>query len=176
LCVFYGQKDAMKSIFIKKCFLFTVGSVCRKVVHNWVANVSMMTKLKRRRRNGLDSSQKLVCGFRRTGKAMGQVYQCWWRICREINVFFQVQISHGLLFISICDLFTDSSSYFCNMMLRRSGLAWPEARGECLCQGLPEKGIACTLWKRNVRPCWITFGYIFWRNVWPCGSSKLPNK
>jgi hypothetical protein len=19
---------------------------------------------------------------------MGQVYQCWWRICREINVFF----------------------------------------------------------------------------------------
>jgi hypothetical protein len=30
----------------------------------------------------------LCCGFRRTGKAMGQVYQCWWRICRDINVFF----------------------------------------------------------------------------------------
>jgi hypothetical protein len=30
----------------------------------------------------------LCCGFRRTGKAMGQVYQCWLRICREINVFF----------------------------------------------------------------------------------------
>jgi hypothetical protein len=29
----------------------------------------------------------LCCEFRRTGKAMGQVYQCWWRICRE-NVFF----------------------------------------------------------------------------------------
>jgi hypothetical protein len=29
----------------------------------------------------------LPCGFRRTGKAMGQVYQCWWMICREINVF-----------------------------------------------------------------------------------------
>jgi hypothetical protein len=28
------------------------------------------------------------CGFRRTGKAMEQMYQCWWRICREINVFF----------------------------------------------------------------------------------------
>jgi hypothetical protein len=27
----------------------------------------------------------LCCGFRRTGKAMGQVYQCWWRIRREIN-------------------------------------------------------------------------------------------
>jgi hypothetical protein len=21
------------------------------------------------------------CGFRRTGEAMGQVYQWWWRIC-----------------------------------------------------------------------------------------------
>jgi hypothetical protein len=30
----------------------------------------------------------LCCGFRRTGKAMGQVYQCWWRICREIDDFF----------------------------------------------------------------------------------------
>jgi hypothetical protein len=29
----------------------------------------------------------LCCRFRRTGKAMGQVYQCWWMICREINVF-----------------------------------------------------------------------------------------
>jgi hypothetical protein len=29
----------------------------------------------------------LCCGFRRTGKAMGQVYQCWWRKCREIKFF-----------------------------------------------------------------------------------------
>jgi hypothetical protein len=28
----------------------------------------------------------IFCGFRCTGKAMGQVYQCW-RVCREINVF-----------------------------------------------------------------------------------------
>jgi hypothetical protein len=28
------------------------------------------------------------CWFRRTGKAMGQVYHWWWRIYREINVFF----------------------------------------------------------------------------------------
>jgi hypothetical protein len=28
----------------------------------------------------------LCCGFRRTVRAMGQVYQCWRRICREINV------------------------------------------------------------------------------------------
>jgi hypothetical protein len=41
------------------------------------------------------------------------VYQCWWRICREINVYFHVLISHVLRFISICDLFTDSTSYGC---------------------------------------------------------------
>jgi histone-lysine N-methyltransferase SETMAR len=29
----------------------------------------------------------LCCGFWHTGKVIGQVYQCWWRICREINVF-----------------------------------------------------------------------------------------
>jgi hypothetical protein len=33
----------------------------------------------------------LCCGFRRTSKAMGQVYQWWWRICREINVRFRVE-------------------------------------------------------------------------------------
>jgi hypothetical protein len=53
----------------------------------------------------------LFCGFKRTGKAMGQVYQCWWRIYREINVFFQVRISFVLRFIRICNLFTDSLSY-----------------------------------------------------------------
>jgi hypothetical protein len=32
--------------------------------------------------------QRLLCyGFRRTGKAIGQLYQCWWKICREINFF-----------------------------------------------------------------------------------------
>jgi hypothetical protein len=32
--------------------------------------------------------KRLLCsGVRTTGKAMRQVYQCWWRICREINVF-----------------------------------------------------------------------------------------
>jgi hypothetical protein len=29
----------------------------------------------------------LCCGFRRTGKVRGQVYQCWCRICRRTNVF-----------------------------------------------------------------------------------------
>jgi hypothetical protein len=50
----------------------------------------------------------LCCGFRRTGKAMGQVYQCWWRIYREIT-FSQVRISEVLRFISIRNVFTGSS-------------------------------------------------------------------
>jgi hypothetical protein len=29
LVLFCGQKDSVRRIFIKKCFLFTVGSVCR---------------------------------------------------------------------------------------------------------------------------------------------------
>jgi hypothetical protein len=29
LCVFFGQTDSMKRIFILECFLFTVGSVSR---------------------------------------------------------------------------------------------------------------------------------------------------
>jgi hypothetical protein len=36
---------------------------------------------------GTTDKRLLSCGFQRTDKAMGQVYQCWWRICRETNVF-----------------------------------------------------------------------------------------
>jgi hypothetical protein len=31
----------------------------------------------------------LCCGFQCSGKAMRQVYQCWWRICQEIIFFFK---------------------------------------------------------------------------------------
>jgi hypothetical protein len=30
----------------------------------------------------------LCCRFRRTGKAVEQVYQCWWRICQEMFSFY----------------------------------------------------------------------------------------
>jgi hypothetical protein len=34
----------------------------------------------------------LLCyGFRRTAKEMGQIYQCRWRICGEINVFLTLE-------------------------------------------------------------------------------------
>jgi hypothetical protein len=48
--------------------------------------------------------------FQHTGKTMGHVYQCWWRICQDINVFSRFEY-HVLHFRSICDLFTYSPSY-----------------------------------------------------------------
>jgi hypothetical protein len=67
------------------------------------------------------------CEFRSTGKANGELYQCWWRICRELNVSSQVRISHAF-FLSICDLFSDSPSYYspfrCTFCLHLQG--WSE--------------------------------------------------
>jgi hypothetical protein len=100
----------MFAIYVEKC-------LSRKVVHNWVEKFSQgRSKVADDARPGAEVvgttlKRLLCCGFRRTGKAMGQEYQCWWRICREINVF-QVRISHVLRFTSICDLFTDSPSYY----------------------------------------------------------------
>jgi hypothetical protein len=31
-------------------------------------------------------SKDFYVRVRQTSKAIGQVYQCWWKICREINV------------------------------------------------------------------------------------------
>jgi hypothetical protein len=43
------------------------------------------------------SKRILCCGFHDTGKAMEEVYQCRWKIYRQINVSFpQVRISHVL--------------------------------------------------------------------------------
>jgi hypothetical protein len=104
-----------------KCF-------SRKAVLNWVEKFSQVsskvaddgTKMRKWLRQ--QSKRLLHCGFRRTGKAMGQVCQCWWRIFREINVFSPPS-SNVLRFISICDLFTDSPSYYpsnCLEGLRKS--------------------------------------------------------
>jgi hypothetical protein len=54
----------------------------------------------------------LCCGFRRTGKAMEQVYRCWLRICREINVFPRLEYRT----FYICGLFTESPSYDTEML------------------------------------------------------------
>jgi hypothetical protein len=56
---------------------------------------------------------------------MGQVYQCWWRICRDMNVFFlQVRISLVLPFISTCDVFTDCIPYVTYILHRSTVPSW----------------------------------------------------
>jgi hypothetical protein len=68
--------------------------VSHKAVPNWVKKFSQgRSKVADDARLGaevVETTDKRLpcCGFRRTGKAMGQVYQCWWRICREVIVFF----------------------------------------------------------------------------------------
>jgi hypothetical protein len=84
-----NAKDIHKEMFC------VYGGKClsRKAFHNW------HEKLSQGRSNVADDDRPdaevteatlkslLCCGFRRNGKAVGQVYQCWWRICREI-IFF----------------------------------------------------------------------------------------
>jgi hypothetical protein len=113
---YWDQSSVMQKDSIQRMFL--VGSVCHV---KWFTTGSR-NSLKDVRKSQMmsDQAQKWLtqqskdfydAGIRRTGKAMGQVYQCWWRICREIHVFFfQVRMWHVLLFTSICDLLTDSPS------------------------------------------------------------------
>jgi hypothetical protein len=63
-----------------------------KAVRKWVDKFSQgRSKVANVASPGAEVSETTVkrllcCGFRRTGKAMGQGHQIWWRICREINV------------------------------------------------------------------------------------------
>jgi hypothetical protein len=79
----------MQMIFIKKGFLFTLGSVCRVKRFSiggkrFADDEEVETEVRKWLRQ---QSKDFYAWFRRTCKAMRQVYQCWWRICREINVF-----------------------------------------------------------------------------------------
>jgi hypothetical protein len=73
-----NAKDIHKGMFpmyAGKCF-------SRKAVHNWVEKFSEgRSKFANNTRPGAEVAEATVkrllcCGFRRTGKAMGQVYQC----------------------------------------------------------------------------------------------------
>jgi hypothetical protein len=45
----------------------------------------------------------LYCGFRRIGKVIGHVHQCWWRVCTEINVFSSFEYK---MFYVLCPFVT----------------------------------------------------------------------
>jgi hypothetical protein len=120
LCVFFVGKRIQR-IFLKKCFLFTVGSVCHVKrfttgPRNSLEDVGKSQMMSDRMQKWLRQQLKgfYAVGFDALVNAMGQVYQCWRRICREIKGFFSRFEYHVLLFISICDLFTDPPIYESN--------------------------------------------------------------
>jgi hypothetical protein len=68
----------------------------------------------------------LCCGLQRTGKAMGQVILMSVENMPRNKCFVHVRISHILRFISICDIFSDPSSYevpHCTSLLK-SPVTW----------------------------------------------------
>jgi hypothetical protein len=83
-----NAKDIHKDLFP----LYGGKCLSREAVHNWVHKFSQgRSKVADDARPGAEVAETTVkrllcCGFRLTGKAMGQVYQC----------FFQVRISHVL--------------------------------------------------------------------------------
>jgi hypothetical protein len=102
----------------KKCFLFTVGSVygVKRFIsesRNSLKDVRKLQMMPDQERKWLKQQPKdfYAAGFDALVKRWGKCINVGWRICRETNVFIQVRIKHVLRFISICDLFTDSSSY-----------------------------------------------------------------
>jgi hypothetical protein len=100
-------RGSMERIFIKKYFLFTVGSVCRvKQFTIWSRNSSRMFESLRWWKGVAELAETTVerlscCGFRYTGKVMVQEYQCLSKINREIKFFFQFRILYVLRFICI---------------------------------------------------------------------------
>jgi hypothetical protein len=125
-CALLWAKGPNAKVIHKEMFPIYGGKcLSRKAVHNWV-KVSLKTKrLKRRRESDRQQSKDFyAAGFRRTCKAMGHVYQCWWRICREVNTLFQVRKSHVLRFISFCGLFTDSPTSFYLILFKTFTAHW----------------------------------------------------
>jgi hypothetical protein len=84
----------MQRIFTKKCFLFVLGSVCSiKLFHLGGKFFTDDEKVEMAE----TTVKRLLC----TSKAMGQVYQCCWRVCGEINVSFPVRISRFTFYIHL---------------------------------------------------------------------------
>jgi hypothetical protein len=99
-CAFFLWAKGLEAKDIHKEMFPVYGGKClsRKAVHNWVASFSLMTKrLKRRCESGWE--RLLFCGFRRIGIPMRQLYQCWWRICQEINIYFFFRFEYHMFYV-----------------------------------------------------------------------------
>jgi hypothetical protein len=54
----------------------------------------------------------LCCRFQHTGKAMGQVYKCWWGLYREINVFSRFEYRMFYVLYAFMTYLPTASSYY----------------------------------------------------------------
>jgi hypothetical protein len=107
-CAFFlEKKHSMHRIFINKCFVFTVGSVCR--VKRFTAGSRNSLKDDRKSRWWNRGAKVAETGVKRlsdgTSVSMLMEDMSWNKL------FLQVGISHILRVISICGLYTDSPSY-----------------------------------------------------------------
>jgi hypothetical protein len=86
----------------------------RKAVHNWVDKFSQgRSEVTDDSRPGAAVAETTIKRLRRTGKAMGHVYQCRWRICREINVFSSFEyMTCFTLYIYLWPIYWLSLIYF----------------------------------------------------------------
>jgi hypothetical protein len=82
LCVICGEKGLNAKDILKEMFPVYGGKcLARKAVHSWVDKFSQGRSKVADARPGAEVAETTVeillyCGFRRTGKAMGRVYQC----------------------------------------------------------------------------------------------------
>jgi hypothetical protein len=106
-CAFFVGKIT-QSKFIKKRFQFTMASVCH------------LEKFSQGRSKVADDETEvgettvkrlLCCGFQRTGKTLGHVYQCWWGICRKVNVFPGSNITCFTFYIHLWSIYWLSLVY-----------------------------------------------------------------
>jgi hypothetical protein len=111
--LFLWEKDSIQRIAIKEHFLSAVENVCRVKrftagSRNSLKDVRKSQMLPNQLRKWLRQSQKTskLRYYYNDGTSVSVLVEDMSR-----NTFFQVRTSHALPFISICDLFTDSSSY-----------------------------------------------------------------
>jgi hypothetical protein len=91
------QDNSMQRIHKEMFPLYGWKCLSRKMVHNWIEKFSQgRSNVEDDARQGAEVAgttvkRVLCCGFRRIYKTMGQVYQCWCRICRQTNVFLRFE-------------------------------------------------------------------------------------
>jgi hypothetical protein len=82
VCLLWAKGLSAKDVHKEMSPVYGGKSLPRKAVHNCVEKFSQG-----RSKVVVAVKRLLCCGFRRTAKAMTQVYQCWWRIFQVIYFF-----------------------------------------------------------------------------------------